>query len=167
MNTQAIAIKPATIGSVSHGTLRNVDLLDTLSKELESRVLLNGAFYALPENMAERDRLNTLQFDALELASHLEDGTKEDGEEASELVNALVETLGMLFAPGYCYFGTHPGDGSDYGYWPDMDSINELPKYNDLSEVPEDQDEDFQIVNDHGNITVYSGTTRQEIIGIV
>lgn len=111
MNT--ITLKPAVIGSISHGTLRNVDLLDTLGNELEWQIRRNGAWFALPEQFAERDRLNSLYHDALELAHHMEEG-KEDSEQASELVNTLSDTLGT-FAPPYCYFGAHPGDGSDIG----------------------------------------------------
>jgi hypothetical protein len=150
MNT---TLKPASFGSVSHGTLRNVDLLDSLAKELEWQIQRNGDYFSLPENREESQKLDALKFDALELSAALEDGTKEDGETASEMVNTLSDTLGQ-FAPPYGYFGSHVGDGSDFGFWPDFDSVEELEKFEEKpEELPGD---DFVVVNERGNMTLYA-----------
>lgn len=39
-----------------------------------------------------------------------------DSEVASLLLEDLFDTLNN-YAPEGCFFGAHPGDGSDYGYW--------------------------------------------------
>ena len=39
-------------------------------------------------------------------------------EDADELVHELFDALNDI-APKGCYFGAHPGDGSDYGFWKD------------------------------------------------
>jgi hypothetical protein len=127
----------ATIGTVSHGTLRNEDLLSTFARELEH----------LTTDYRTRSEL--------ELIADADAVTDFDSEHASEIVHALFDALDN-HAPEYCYFGSHEGDGSDFGFWPSMDSIEELPKFNDLADVPDDIDDDYCIVNDHGNVSLYS-----------
>lgn len=39
-----------------------------------------------------------------------------ESEEASEWCNSLIDELNAR-APEGCYFGAHPGDGSDFGFW--------------------------------------------------
>ena len=134
----------ASIGSVSHGTLRTEDLLEAFSDELarlapdddlvrEARALLTltraGWFtvYAMPDAV-------------------------------SDLVNDLHDAL-SVYAPPYCYFGGHEGDGSDFGFWPDLAAIEELPKVSDPNEV-DAMDVDCVYVNDHGNVTVYGADGR-------
>ena len=38
-------------------------------------------------------------------------------DDADELCIALQDSLGEHATEG-CYFGSHPGDGSDFGFWP-------------------------------------------------
>ena len=70
-----------------------------------------------------------------------------------ELFDALDE-----YAAPYFYFGAHPGDGSDYGYWlsefwdENFDGI----KVPDLSAIPQGYSGEVAVVNDHGNITLYN-----------
>jgi hypothetical protein len=39
-----------------------------------------------------------------------------DSEQTQWDLEALFDALGE-YAPSYFYFGAHPGDGADYGYW--------------------------------------------------
>lgn len=167
------SIKPASLGSISHGTLRTEDLLSAFLSELESRIFLNGDYFSRPENFAERDRLANLVGEAQDCFA--EDGNEIDPEkedEASELVNERLPDALNMFAPSYCYFGAHEGDGSDFGYWPDIFAIEELPCIADNSaeaiaaEQSEDFSTDVRYVNDHGNVTVYGadGSVLLELV---
>lgn len=150
-------MKTAKIGSISHGTLRTEDLLSTFISELEGLMLVNGAYFSDPANRSERDRLNNFIYDGQDCFS--EDGTEIDPEKedlASELVNQSFPDALNQFAPSYCYFGSHEGDGSDIGYWPSMEQIDELPDVENGDEAKE-LGEDCKFVNDHGNVTVYGG----------
>jgi len=85
----------------------------------------------------------------------------EHQEAASYLTEALFEALGAL-APSYFYFGSHPGDGADYGFWFDEESMQDAVRCGevlgvaDTSEVPEDYTGEVYHVNDHGNATLYA-----------
>ena len=56
---------------------------------------------------------------------------------------------------------------SDFGYWPSLSEIEELPTYDSTDAAKEAGEEnDFKVVSDHGNVEVYS-FDGQSIIGIV
>jgi hypothetical protein len=138
----------ATIGTISHGTLRTVDLVDAFVGELAE--LARGPSITADEALLIREAHQWLEVE--------EDNR--DEEEGAEIVNALIDALND-HAPIYCYFGAHEGDGADFGFWPDIHAIEELPH------VPDDNEdesfaaaarrlgEDCKYVNDHGNVTVY------------
>jgi hypothetical protein len=84
---------------VSHGTLRNQDLLAAFGSELRNAPDVAWDHLQLAE---EADAM-------LELETY-------DSEDGSELVNELIDAL-TAYAPDGCYFGTHPGDGSDFGFY--------------------------------------------------
>lgn len=141
----------ATLGSISHGTLRPADLLESFADELERLALSSSS-----DLIAEARAVITL--DRAGWSSLV------DSEEASDLLNSLVDALNEL-APAYCYFGAHDGDGSDFGFWPLMEAIEELPRIQNV-EGEELPDEDHAYVNDHGNVTVYAadGTVILELV---
>lgn len=127
-------------GSVSTGTLRNEDLLDSFADELE---------FCCSNHGAEVSQYADLLKEAREIDP--------DDENASEVVENLVDALNEFAAP-YSYFGSLPGDGADYGFWPDVDSLEmavfdgEVTKVSDLSEA--DEPGEYMMVNDHGNVTL-------------
>jgi hypothetical protein len=148
----------AQIGTVSHGTMRPQDLIPCFLEELGARQV-NLSKFALKfrELQSEADAfLHKLHVWGVILDDN---DPWWDSEESAQMLEALFDALGEL-APPYCYFGSHPGDGCDYGFWPDLEEIDgrswddELIKVSDLSEVPEDYCGDVCIVNDHGNMTI-------------
>jgi hypothetical protein len=137
-----------TIGSISHGTLRTEDLLDAFADELERIGKGDCELTAEHAGLIEEARaVLTLH------AAGWNDIV--DHEYASELTNALCDALSE-YAPECCYFGAHDGDGSDFGFWPSMAALDDLPRFADLADVPADIAETYAIVNDHGNVAVYA-----------
>ena len=148
----------ARIGSISHGTLRTNDLLGTFMGELESLTLLSGEY--LSQNHEARYRFSNLVGEA-------QDCFDEDGEEiyedkynvAEELVSETLPDALQEFAPPYCYFGAHPGDGSDFGFWPcEIEDIKEQVEFSSTTSQecpPDDFEGEWLHINDHGNCTLY------------
>lgn len=151
---------PAKIGSISHGTLRPQDLLSAFINELEWQIRRNGEFFAVPENFPHRDRLNTLIGEAQDCFSDDGESIADDKEDtADELVNETLPDALQEFAPSYCYFGSHPGDGSDIGYWPSyIEDIKEQVEFSS-SKSQEYPADDFRgewlHINERGNCTLY------------
>jgi len=82
----------AVEGSVSHATMRSEDLIPTFIAVLKDIDADQAAEYErdLPEDLGS--------------------------EEACDFLDDLFDVLDG-HAPEGCYFGAHPGDGSDYGFW--------------------------------------------------
>ena len=80
-----------------------------------------------------------------------------DGDDASEDLQELFDAL-HCYSPEGFYFGSHPGDGADYGWWlsesftEDFDGL----RVDDLSDVPRDYFGSILLVNDHGNLSLYT-----------
>jgi hypothetical protein len=69
---------------------------------------------------AELDRItddypNTVE-DAYTHADAIDEEEESAEDDAAETLVAMFDAL-ESFAPDGCYFGAHPGDGADYGYW--------------------------------------------------
>jgi len=126
------------LGSVSSGTLRPEDLIPAFASALEPGSELQA-------------RADAFDFEAA------------DNEEAGWLLEELYEALEEM-APNYCYFGAHPDDGADFGFWISFDAIKEdiatgdLLQISDLSEIPQGHNGLALLVNDHGNMTLYGVT---------
>lgn len=96
-------MKYAKIGTVSHATVRNEDLIPAFCYELEYHAKQNNnqGHLALVEEI--RDRMGKPGY---------YDSDDADYDLNEDLFDALNE-----YAPEGCYFGSHPGNGSDYGFW--------------------------------------------------
>ena len=126
-----------TLGTVSHGTMRNEDLIPAFAYEL-AQIDTEGAYTSLVTE------------------SHgIEDF---DSEQADFVLEDLFDALDAL-APPYCYFGANEGDGADYGFWPSIDSLQDAcwdggcRKVYGLADIPADYRGEVMIVNAHGEVT--------------
>lgn len=95
--------------SLIHATMRNCDLVPTFLKALR-----DTAEYA--QIMISLNGSNWI----LNIVTEA-DASDNDPRWNNENMTWFVEDLFDIFnryAPVGYYFGAHPGDGSDYGYWP-------------------------------------------------
>jgi len=142
-----------SIGSISSGTLLPADLIRVFADELKDLAKASKSD-AYKDLLAEAEAW-------VEADDSMDPGEVPDGDEHDDcgpgLVDELIDALGE-FAPPYFYFGAHPGDGADYGFWlhddfqQDFDGLT----VDDISEVPDDYEGEVLHVNDHGNCTLYS-----------
>ena len=92
--------------SIIHATMRTQDLIPAFLEELARAApenyaqLLTGTFGAIPAYVMDEG----------------EDSLWWSSDNAAYLLDDLFDALDQA-APEGCYFGAHPGDGSDYGYW--------------------------------------------------
>lgn len=150
------------IGSVSHATMRPEDLIPAFIAELR---------WQKPCKREHRKLCREIEQRMLK-----ENGTGEDdeayfeSEDASFDLESLFDALDSYTMP-YFYFGAHPGDGSDYGYWltDDFEHCFDGLKVSDLADVPKGYTGELLLVNDHGNITLYnvSRGRRHEVWSLV
>ena len=131
----------AKIGSISSGTMRSEDLIPAFAWELE-----------------QLDRGISSHFSLLQRAHET------TAYDPADIVDELVDALND-HAPPYCYFGAHPGDGTDFGFWPYEEFLQMVLDdgglvVKDLAEVPNDiaLNSYVLVVNDHGNCTLYRVT---------
>jgi len=132
----------ATIGTISHGTMLTQDLIESFVWEVEDCSLSRGA-RALVRAANKW------------LAKESEDRDQSEGDNILEELFDLMDS----FAPPYCYFGASEGDGSDFGFWPSNDAIDELPRVEGAEDAKR-LGEDCAYVSDHGNVTIYGGNGK-------
>jgi hypothetical protein len=124
------------LGTVIEGTMRDEDLIPAFVDEI--------LYYDPNDSLA------------LEIEESINNNTYDfNSERAMYDVNDLMDRLND-FADPYTYFGSHVGNGSDYGFWVDID-IDDFDGIivGDTSEVPENYIGYALHVNDHGNMTLY------------
>jgi hypothetical protein len=86
-------------GTVSEGTMRPEDLIPAFMEVLQQ-------FWPERAEGITEEYSNDANFDY-------------DSEDADWMLNeSLFDALNEI-APEGCYFGSHPGDGVDYGFWTD------------------------------------------------
>lgn len=157
--------KFASLGSISSGTMRPEDLIPEFSGLLERLYAASGSDYHAPT------------VDLIESADAWSgaDEDSQDMEEADELLSELFDAL-EAYAPPFCYFGAHEGDGADYGFWLSQDSLQDAIADGEVLQVdlaredrPEVLDDEVQYileVSDHGNMELYT-RDGQSVWGIV
>jgi len=124
------------LGSISHGTLRTQDLLEAFANTLQ-----------------QFNRTHPLLGEYLDI--HANDAW--DSDKAADLLNEGFFNALQEICPPFVYFGTHPGDGADFGFWPDIDGIQEIVNIAecDASQGISCPDDGVIVqVSDHGNVTV-------------
>lgn len=139
--------KKINIGSVSHGTMRKEDLIPAFIDALREQKPLRREHRKLIRNIDE----------------HMP--TDDD---LNDLFDALNE-----YALPYFYFGSHPGNESDYGFWLyenwqyDFDGIIEssngmhttFSQYGyAIDGIPKGYTGSHAVINDHGNVSMYRVT---------
>jgi len=141
-------MKYANIGSISSGTLLPYDLIDAFAYGLEILVQQNAKEWCSDAGRSQKDSYMTLIGNARELS--------EDSDEIDYVLEELQDAM-AAFAPPWVYFGAHPGDGADFGFWviEDIDVDFDGLKVDDTAEVPTGFSGEVLHVNDHGNMTLY------------
>ena len=146
------------IGSISSGTMRAEDLIPTFCSELDSLARQPGIVSA----KRRKDHARFVRLTELCLAGDCDHNHMEDCPDSSENyyqseaadndLETLFDMLGEHAGP-YFYFGAHPGDGSDYGFWLSEGLADEFDglKVSDTSEIPSKYRGEVLHVNDHGN----------------
>ncbi len=143
------------LGSISTGTLRTLDLLEAFASEAEARC----------GDMSTK-AVSTARI-------YLDPDAIVDDEQAQETLDELRFLLEDS-CPPFVYFGTLEGDGADFGFWPDMNRLDEalynqtgaphldnvpsycLPMHQDYpyGEITLEDDSVIVQLSDHGNVTV-------------
>lgn len=144
--------KEYPIGSVSSATMREEDLIPSFLWELK--------------NLAKRNRNGGDLKLVKVIQKRIDDHDRAEfwgTEGATWDLEALFDALDEYAGP-YFYFGAHPGDGADYGFWlsdffqGDFEGL----KVTDLADVPRDYAGEILVVNDHGNMSLYNKARTQE-----
>lgn len=151
----------ARIGSISHGTLNPERLIPVFADELET----------LAKN--DRDRLRRDSVRCI-IAEARAPWTRDP----DDLLEAISSQLGE-YAPPYAYFGNLEGDGSDFGFWPAVESLDEDVRYGDGSVIKIDAGDQWPAglrkngvqfvmeVTDHGNVTLRHASNGREVWSVV
>lgn len=135
----AKAHKPQ-LGSISSDTLRSEDLLQAFLDEL---------CWVAP------GKHGTVKREARRILNLQREWTDDDQEAAGDTVNELQDALNE-HAPDFMSFGANEGDGACFGWWPDMETIEELPAFDDVGKAQDARYRgEFKTISDHGNVEVY------------
>jgi hypothetical protein len=141
--------KQYIIGSISSGTMREEDLIPEFVYILKQ--------FSKGKNKAQYKECK-------EIEKRMQSENYYQSEEAGfDLNEFLIDAL-QNYALPYFYFGSHPGNGADYGYWlsENFEDDFEGLKVSDLAEVPKDYSGEIITINDHGNVTLYNKAKTQE-----
>lgn len=134
--------KPIPFGSVSRGTLHCPDLLTALAQTLQQRLLENQEALA---GTARAQQFEQLSQKAVQCDP--------ESDEAGDVLEALFDAINVFCAP-YTFFGCHPGNSSDIGFWPHQEAVDELvdsgPALPALEEAAQDVQQYFALETPEG-----------------
>jgi len=135
---------PIPIGSVSHGTLREEDLIPAFEDFLRRH---GSRPPRRPAGIASLLRVGSAA------GAHA-------WESVSWYLNEVLWGRMEALAPPYAYFGASEGDGADFGYWPMVEVALEEVHSGELAggdEMPDSAPAGslFLHVSDHGNVELY------------
>ena len=147
---RTIETKKVSVGTVISGTMNPTDLIPAFLAELD---YLEASFPDLGESPLYSlidYTLSWIDEESEEMKNYL------SSDDCQWDLESLFDSLNDL-APEYCHFGSHEGNYSDYGFWPDIDSIEYDLEVGELSKSRTDGL--WVDVNDHGNVTLWNGNT--------
>jgi hypothetical protein len=134
--------------------MREEDLIPDFCYELKNLAKKTG----IHNRKTRAKHLRTVR----EIEKRMEQEDYFESDDASyDLNEDLFDALNEYAGP-YFYFGSHPGNGSDYGFWLTEFIEDEFDglKVSDSSEIPAKYRGEVLIVNDHGNTTLAVKTSR-------
>ena len=110
--------KPKSFDVISQATLRDSDLLQSMTSTLE---------YYRPKKymkLIKESNLILKQYGDFGYISYIQDGDiwTAEMDYISWLINEDLFDAMQDIAPAGCHFGSHPGDGALIGFWPFEDS---------------------------------------------
>lgn len=105
-------------GSISHGTMREEHLIPCFMDALDD--LKEAESLSKCQDVAHYARIDNALMDIEQRRLKLGDAYYAS-EDASYDLNEVLFDLLNEYAPDGHYFGSHPGDGSDYGFWQEED----------------------------------------------
>jgi len=118
--TSATKRVTAELGTVISGTMRHEDLIPAFMDRLDD-LKQDLALSAADTQNAGCELEITRQVGAIDdFLGAIEQRMEAEGYYSSEQSDYDLEELFERlenFAPDGCYFGAHPGDGADYGFW--------------------------------------------------
>ena len=109
LKDSGITIHAPLGGSLIHATMRSCDLAPAFLEAIKET----------PEHARIMKSINNEDSD-LRVITDPEVTNTDERWETEEMSFFIIELFDILnaYAPEGYYFGSHPGDGSDYGYWP-------------------------------------------------
>lgn len=105
--------------SVSRGTLVIEDVYSSVEDIIDHKLVRE---FRDTWAAAMRDAWECHQVHPKDLSSiNYDDFSTEYKEKLSDILNSNIWEYLNQVAPDGCYFGAHPGDGSNFGFWPKED----------------------------------------------
>jgi len=164
------------MGSVICGTMLPKDLIPAFTSELDSLVKHKIPNFPIVESKVRKAHRQLVR-DAeswMAEATQSEEETGIEGWELDEIGEDYLEDLYNAldcYAGPYFYFGAHPGDGADHGWWLSEDWEELLKedggiKVNNWDLVPKGFVGLIAVVNDHGNVSLLNKPPHHKAIEI-